>query len=308
MKVLRRPRPARLLVPALFALTPFLSEAAPAGLSPPAGLSGIGDSITQAFAANNSYGDKPEYSFAQGTNATVNSVYSRYRAAGHNIPSRFVSVSGAEMVGGGDNAPAQASRICAMAQKPNRVLIELGGNDVCNRTRNSGSDPTPPMYSVTTYRNSLKAALDQLATCLPTGSLVHVLSMPRVDYLYEAGRQKSFWCPTVWSLAGICRFVTGEGDASRRAKIGQRVNEYNDGILAEVRAADMKAAGRVRFTSDWRGSGMTNSSVGTYRFGSGDIDSFDCFHPYYATGHRKLACTAWESSEGGGNVAACLGS
>ena len=67
---------------------------------------------------------------------------------------------------------------------------------------------------------------------------LHVLSMPRVDYLREAGVNKSFWCRSVWSLAGICRIVTGETDANRRRQVGARIDQYNDGLQQEVTGAD----------------------------------------------------------------------
>lgn len=275
----------------------------------PAKLSGIGDSISQGWGANNWPGEHPEYGFGQGTDAKVNSLYLRYKAKNAAMTKEFVSESGAEMVGGKNNAAGQAARICAMAQKPNRVVLELGGNDVCSRDKGSSSDATSNLYSVTTYRNALKAALDLLGGCLPSGSQVQVLSMPRVDFLYEAGNARNvLTCNLVWSTAGVCRVVTGESSATRRAAIGARVDQYNEGLRAEVDAAATKYSGKVSFITDWRGSATANSSVGTYHFGKDDIDGFDCFHPAKDTGQRKLACAAWEAAEYGSlaNVPTCL--
>jgi lysophospholipase L1-like esterase len=275
----------------------------------PAKLSGIGDSISQGWGANNWPGEHPEFGFGQGTDATVNSLYLRYKAKNAAMTKEFVSVSGAEMVGGKNSAAAQAARICAMAVKPNRVVLELGGNDVCSRDKGSATDATSNLYSVTTYRNALKTALDTLGGCLPAGSQVQVLSMPRVDYLYNAGNAKNaVSCNLVWSVAGVCRVVTGESNASRRGIIGARVDQYNDGLRTEVEAAATRYSGKVAFITDWRGNAVNNSSVGTYRFGKDDIDSFDCFHPAKDTGQRKLACAAWEAAEYGtlSNVPSCL--
>ncbi|HMU38248.1 MAG TPA: SGNH/GDSL hydrolase family protein [Pseudomonadota bacterium] len=275
----------------------------------PEKLSGIGDSISQGWGANNFPGEHPEFGFGQGTDTKVNSVYLRFKAKFSGMTKEFVSESGAEMVGGRNNAAGQAARICAMAKKPNRVILELGGNDVCSRDKGSSSDATSKLYSVTTYRNALKSALDVLAGCLPAGSQVQVLSMPRVDYLYEAGNAKNFiTCNLVWSIAGVCRVVTGEGNASRRAAIGARVDQYNDGLRAEVEAAASRNAGKINFFTDWRGTATANSSVGTYRFSKDDIDGLDCFHPAKDTGQRKLACAAWEAGEYGSlsNVPSCL--
>lgn len=271
-------------------------------LADPAKLAGIGDSISQGFAANNFPGDHADMAFGQGSDREVNSLYLRYKARFPAFAKEFVSVSGAEMVGGSNNAAAQASRICRQASKPDRVVIELGGNDVCNRSKGSASDAASNLYSVTTYRNALKAALDTLGGCLPTGAQVLVLSMPRVDFLYEAGNAKSaLTCNAVWSLAGVCSIVTSEGNASRRRQIGARIDQYNDGLRQEVQAAQSRYGSKVRFVTDWQGPLASNpkSSVGAYAFGKDDIDSLDCFHPYRTTGQKRLACAAWEASEYG---------
>lgn len=296
-----RKRSTQLLLAALVGL-PVLAAAPSARAADPQKLSGMGDSISQGFSANNLPFDHPDLAFGQGTDAGVNSLYTRYKAKFPAMTKEFVSVTGAQMVGGSNNAAAQASRICAQAVKPNRVVIELGGNDVCNRSKGSATDATSNMLSVTTYRNGLKAALDLLGGCLPTGSQVLVLSMPRVDYLYEAGNAKSvFLCNAVWGLAGICRIVTAESDAGRRRQIGARVDQYNDGLKEEVLAADARYAGKVDFVTDWQGSLTTspNTSVGSYQFKSDEISTVDCFHPHKTSGQRKLACAAWEASEYG---------
>lgn len=271
------------------------------GLAQPRKLAGIGDSISQGYSANGLPGDHADQAFGQGTDATVNSLYSRYLARYPGFSKQFESVTGAEMVGGTNNAAAQAMRICMQTQKPDRVVLELGGNDVCNRTRTTSGDPTVNMYSTTTYRNALKAALDNLGGCLPSGSQVLVLSMPHVDFLYDAGNAKnSVVCNSVWFLASVCRIVTAEGDAGRRAQIGARVDLYNAALREETRAADVRYAGRgVRFLTDWQGpmSSRPATSVGTYRFTKDDISLDDCFHPYYSTGQKRLACAAWEASE-----------
>jgi lysophospholipase L1-like esterase len=268
----------------------------------PAKLAGIGDSISQGFAANNFPGDHADMAFGQGTDREVNSLYLRYKARFPAFAKEFVSVSGAEMVGGSNNAAAQAGRICRQTTKPDRVVIELGGNDVCNRGKGSASDAASNLYSVTTYRNALKAALDTLGGCLPAGSQVLVMSMPRVDFLHEAGNAKNaFACNAVWGLAGICSIVTSEGNATRRRQIGARIDQYNDGLRVEVQAAQSRYGSKVKFLTDWQGPLSSNpkSSVGAYQFGKDDIDSFDCFHPYRTTGHKRLACAAWEASEYG---------
>jgi hypothetical protein len=280
--------------------TLFFSAVAAVVLLPAAAqaqkLSGIGDSISQGYNANCPSwffcGEQPSYSFGQGTSSIVNSLYLR----GGFPQKQFVSVSGAEMVGGSNNAAAQASRICAQATRPTDVVLELGGNDVCNRGGVSS------MYSVTTWGNALQAAIDTLAPCLPAGARVHVLSMPRVDFLYDAGNQAG--CGIKWYLAALfgarvtCQIVTTTSPATR-AQVGARIDQYNEEIRARVEAARVLHRG-IRWSTDWRGSraqGFTDTSVGTYRFSGGDVAPADCFHPY-RTGQCKLACIGHKTWNG----------
>lgn len=276
--------------------------------------SNAGDSISQAFSADGILGDHPRYSWVQGTNAAVNSIYLRYRARNPSWQQEPESVTGAELVGGPDSFAAQSQRICSQTVRPSVVEILLGGNDVCNRAKSTTADAALNMYSVVTVVNGLRAGLDQLAACLPQGSKVQMISVPRVDFLYLAGVGKSFLCPAVvWPTARICRIVTGETNAARRAQIGARINQYNQAISDEIGKYDRNSNGRnprrIRFVSDWKGSiegGNANTSIGAYQFGPGDINAVDCFHPNVAA-QGKLACAAWASSpDGSGDVIACM--
>jgi lysophospholipase L1-like esterase len=276
--------------------------------------SNAGDSMSQGSGADGWPGDHPELSWVQGTSDSVYSVFMRYQELVPSFTQQPESVSGAEMVGGGNNFAAQAARICAQEEKPQHVSVLLGANDVCNRPRSSSSDAAANLYSLDTWLNALRAGLDQLAACLPPGATVHVLSFPRVDFLYSAGYAKGLWCPyIVWPTAGICRIVTAERSGSRRAQIGARINEYNEATRAEVELYAANADGRnprgVHFVSDWQGSiedGYTNTSVGTYVFRAADINGTDCFHPS-TLGQRKLACAAWATNpDGSGAVSECF--
>ncbi len=273
-----------------------------------------GDSISQGFGANGWPGDHRNLSWVQGSDERVNSTASRLQATISGFTQEAESVTGAELVGGEDNFAAQASRMCAQTVKPTRVRVLLGANDVCNRSRSNNSDATANMYSLSTWTNGLRAGLDQLAQCLPPRSVVQVLSVPRVDMLYEAGHDKSLWCHWgVWPLAGICRIVTAEGNVSRRQQIGARVDQYNDIIASEIEAYGSNANGRnprgVGFQTDWVGSmatGHENTSVGTFRFTEDDINGVDCFHPNVA-GQARIACLAWgKSPDGAGPTAQCF--
>jgi hypothetical protein len=276
--------------------------------------SNAGDSMSQGSTADGWVGDNPDLSWVQGTSGRVYSVYLRYRELVPAYVQEPESVSGAEMVGGNNSFAAQAARICAQEVKPDFVPVLLGANDVCNRSRSSSADAAANMYSVTTWLNALRAGLDQLAACLPPGAEVQVLSFPRVDFLYNAGHRKGFWCPyVVWPTANICRIITAETNATRRAQIGARINEYNEATAAEAQLYDSNANGRnprgVRFFSDWQGSienGFRNTSMGTYIFGASDINGTDCFHPS-TRAQNRLACAAWATNpDGSGAIGSCF--
>jgi lysophospholipase L1-like esterase len=292
----------------------FVSSATAGVWAPPAKQANAGDSISQGFGADGWPGDHPELSWVQGSDSRVDSTASRTGATFAGFTEEPESVTGAEMVGGDDNFAAQASRICAQQPKPTRVRVLLGGNDVCNRARSSSDDATANLYSVATWTQAIRAGLDQLAECLPPKSVVQVLSMPRVDGLYEAGNAKSYWCSWgVWPLAGVCRIVTAEDNAGRRAQIGVRIDQYNDALAAEVAAyatnANGKNVGGIGFVTDWVGSvatGHKDTSLGTYTFTDADINGVDCFHPNI-DGQARIACLAWaKGPDGAGPSAACF--
>jgi lysophospholipase L1-like esterase len=304
----------RKLLPALAVGLFIVGSAAAEEWAPPSKQSNAGDSISQAFGANGWPGDHPDLSWAQGTDDRIGSTADRTAAFYAGFTQEPESVTGAEMVGGNDNFPAQASRMCAQDAKPTRVRVLLGGNDVCNRARSSNADAAANLYSMTTWTSALRAGLDQLAECLPPKSVVQVLSMPRVDGLYEAGHDKSLWCHAgVWPLAGICRVVTAEGSATRRAQIGAAIDRYNDVLAKEVAAYATNTNGRnprgIGFVTDWVGSiaeGKQSTSIGTYRFVADDINGTDCFHPNLK-GQARLACIAWtKSPDGAGPSASCF--
>jgi len=305
----RLPRPlAASIALAALALSCGGSPAPPPGAPPAFKLSGIGDSMMQGANAS-APGEQLQNSFAQGTSPSVNSIFSRYQGLGQLAGGEeFVSVSGAQMVGGASNALAQAGRICQQAVKPDRIVLLLGANDVCNR-------PTvADLYPVDTFRTALEAALDALgapACGLPAGTRVHVLSVPRIDRLRAAGLDKDVagaaWCLALWSTISICTIITRETDPAVLAQIGARIDAYNDALAAAVAAADAAHGGLagVHFTTDWIGK-APNTSAGTYAFGPADVSDLDCFHPS-VTAQRKLACIAWETWElGGRDVAACV--
>lgn len=301
------------LAPAVLAV--LASTTTPVGAAAqafPVKLTVAGDSLSQGFAADGTIPfDQPWNSWAYGINGDVRSVWSRYRARNPFMLVEPVSRTGADMIG---DFAAQAARICAQSIRPNRAYVLLGQNDVCGAEPSAGPDAAANVPSVDAFVAALRAGLTQLAACLPRGSVVEVLSIVRVDFLFEAGlSQNLFYCPAVWQAANICRIVTGEPDPARRAQIGARIDAWNAAMAQEVSDFDARLGGRnprgLRFVTDWEGSiaeGRQDTSVGTHVFGPEDIDALDCFHASI-TGQRKIACVAWaKSPDGSGTAPACF--
>ncbi len=181
----------------------------------------IADSIGMGYNANctgnttfldllcYSGGDQPENSYFDGTSAAVLSLADRFIAAGASTTySKAAAQSGSEMVGGSNNFAKQAAAVVAAAgRKPVQVKVELGGNDICNRTS------TLQMYTDDTWRAAVRAGLDTLSNRLPDGSSVLLIGVPRVQDLYAAGVAKSAGssrvdCESFWSTYDVCQIAT----------------------------------------------------------------------------------------------------
>lgn len=302
-------------VPVLLGSLLVVGSVAASEWAPPTRQANAGDSISQGFGANGWPGDHEDMSWVQGTDDRVRSTAERTAQIQVGFTQQSESVTGAEMVGGNDNFPAQAMRICAQSVKPTRVRVLLGANDVCNREASASDDATANLYSIETFVNAFRAGVDQLVACMPPKSVIQVLSFPRVDKVYDAGHAKSSWCYLgVWPLAGVCRIVTAEKNAGRRTQLGDAVDVFNDALAGEVAAYGSNANGKnpkgIGFFTDWAGSiatGHANSSVGTYSFTKDDINGTDCFHPNIP-GQARLACVAWEKSpdSDGSHVGDCF--
>src|SRR3954451_21168039 len=96
----------------------------------PASMASTGDSITRAFNSGSAYTDAPANSWSTGTNASVNSHYSRILAAfpGINGHSFNDAVTGAQMV----DLSSQVANV--NSQHVEYVTVLLGANDACRPT------------------------------------------------------------------------------------------------------------------------------------------------------------------------------
>jgi hypothetical protein len=108
---------------------------------------GAGDSIMRGYNANCTSntglfdficygaGDKPQYSFFNGSSSSVTSIVARYVQLDPLFGGdQNAAASGSEMTDPTkNNFATQAAAIVGSASQPARVFVELGGNDLCNR-------------------------------------------------------------------------------------------------------------------------------------------------------------------------------
>jgi len=286
-----------------------------------------GDSITQGFAADCTCnagflglicllcpagGDQPEFSWFDGS-SLGSSVYDFYGGAASGITSSRVSVSGAEMTSGADRFAIQVDDILALTPIPDLVVVELGGNDVCNRgCVDPGSCPDP-LYDDATWTSAIESGLDKLVgfghpTSLPAGATVYLLGVPRVQDLYSAGVAKqsgtsSIDCDAFRDDFDVCEIATlnavlnGEDLPTRLEGISARITRYNeilrDLALAYSSNANGRNPGGIEIVADYVNE--TLPSIGTTTFGANEINGGDCFHPS-VFGQSLLSSGAWSSN------------
>ena len=293
----------------------------------PARIVAAGDSITQGFAADCTCnagflglicllcpagGDQPEHSWFDGS-SLGNSFYGLYGGSGSGIVSSRVSVSGAQMVDGGDRFSFQVDDILALSPIPDLVVVELGGNDVCNRDCVDPSSCGNPLYDDATWTAGIEAGLDKLVgfgnpTSLAPGATVYILGVPRVQDLYAAGVAKqsgnsSVNCDNFRDDFDVCEIATlnapmsGEDLPTRLAALETRIPRYNEIIRDLALAYTTNSNGRnpngIEIVTDYVNESI--SSVGTTSFGANEINGGDCFHPS-VSGQSSIAAGAWLSN------------
>lgn len=276
------------------AVEPSEAEAPMTAEPPVRVLANLGDSISQAFDADDAsppdlrslfgdpssvFHDNPSLSWVQGTDPRVPSVALHHKARFPGLVLVPRSRAGAELVNihrGLPNLELQAKSLAEASARPDLVYVLLGGNDVCNRTPAPAHRPAvEALYAVDALREAARRGLDALATVLQPAATVRFVSMPRVDQLYDvvgdakveatltSGLLVETTCRGLWDAAhgaiegGICPVVTREASAARRAELGARIDAYNDVLAAEVRAMNGDARRnpkRVSFESDWQGA------------------------------------------------------
>jgi lysophospholipase L1-like esterase len=249
---------------------------APASADPqvtgyPDSIASLGDSITQAMDTT-SYGDHPEHSWSTGTDAAVNSLYSRLLAAHPAISGHRYN----DAVSGSQVADISGQAANAVSQGADFVTILIGANDACT---SSEATLTP----VTTFQSQFQAAMQTLTTGLPDARIA-VFSVPDVYILWNILHNNAS-ARFFWAIGSICQALlanptsTAAADVQRRANVRQRVMDFND-VLHDVCATYV----HCRFD---------DYAVFNYQFQTSDVSTLDYFHPSLQ-GQGVFAGEAWD--------------
>ena len=251
------------------------AQAASAATPVPTSMASLGDSITRGFNVCGWYVDCPSRSWSTGSSTSVNSHYRRLLALSPAIYGRNYndSRSGARM----SALNAQAST--AVTQKAQYVTVLMGANDACTSSEST-------MTSVATFKAQFEAAMVTLTTGLPTAQLF-VASIPNINRLWYVGKN-SWAARTAWSTYGICQSLlarplsTTQADVDRRARVTQRVVDYNSALAAVC----------GEYPSNCR---FDQNAVFNYPFALSQVSSWDYFHPN-TSGQAALASVTWARS------------
>ncbi len=233
----------------------------------PNSMAALGDSISRAFDACPTFGECLSAVWSSGTDAGVDSHYSRLLALNPAIADNAHNdaVSGAVM------ASLNGQAVNAVNQSVEYVTIEMGGNDGCKGTE-------AEMTLVATYRSQFQQAMTTLTNGLPNAHIL-VASVPDLFRLWTVGKDSSA-ARSAWTQFNICQSMvanpqsTAPADVDRRARVRQRVIDYNT-ALATV-------------CGQYANCRFDQNAVFDSPFALSDISTVDYFHPSYA-GQTGLA-------------------
>jgi hypothetical protein len=234
----------------------------------------LGDSISQGTNFDIAhFGSNPTYSWATGTQAAVQSVYTRILAGNPNISGKNFnySVNGAKMT----DANGQAVNLNGTPGGIELATLEMGGNDVCTSTEAA-------MTPVATYRTQFQTAMNTLTTGFPNRR-IFILSVPDVYQLWAVLHDNEN-ARNAWAGFNICQSLllnptsTAQADVDRRARVRQRNIDFNT-QLSEVCALYPQCH-------------FDNNAIFNAGLTAADVSNLDYFHPSLQ-GQTNLASGAW---------------
>ncbi|GAB2464218.1 SGNH/GDSL hydrolase family protein [Xylanimonas ulmi] len=250
-------------------------EAAPsptAVSAPPtvARLAAVGDSITLGVNACDEGGPCLDESWAVGT-SDVDAFAARLADESGARPTTLpFALDGATAKDALDHVQE------VIDQRPDVVTVLVGANDACARTFDA-------MTPADRFASEITALLQELTRGLPEATVL-ALSVPDLNQIWEIGKDDPD-AVALWDKSPSCRSLlwhadsTAADDATRRAAVAERVQQFNAAIAGACAAlptcvSDGGALHDVRFSAD-------------------EVSSIDHFHPS-ALGQAKIADVAWQ--------------
>lgn len=249
-------------------------DAAPAAVATyPTSIAALGDSITRAYNAGGWYSDWPSRSWSTGTDSAVVSHYTRLARLnpGVTVTRWNDAVTGAKMAA----LDTQAQN--ARSQGARYVTILMGANDACTKTESG-------MTAVATFRSQFESAMSTLMTQTQPPQVL-VASIPDLHRLYDVGKTSSA-ARNAWNSFGICQSMlanptsTQKADVDRRARVRQRVIDYNTQL-----AAVCATYATCRYDG---------GAVFSHPFELKHLSTWDYFHPN-TSGQAVLANVTWKA-------------
>jgi lysophospholipase L1-like esterase len=273
---------AALCVSAL-AASPAL--ASPAKVGPPTSIDALGDSITRGY---NSQGvgcgtlaDCPANSWATGSNAAVNSYFTRVKALNPSVvlarPQTSSTAGGNDAITGAKmaNLPAEATNAVNAPNKPDQVMILLGANDVC-----TSSEAT--MTSLASFEANLRAGLNILSSGVPDAR-IDISSIPNIFNLWNV-LHNNLSAQLVWGLAGVCQSMLASPTSLSQANVDRRARVQQRNIDLNSKLRDV-CAQYIHCHYDGGAAYALN-------FVASDVGTIDYFHPN-TNGQAKAAAAAF---------------
>lgn len=240
----------------------------------PASMASLGDSITRAFNACGWYSDCTGRSWSTGgASDGVSSHFERMRA----LDSKM-STAHNDAETGADIADLPGQAAAAVSQNAGFVTVLIGANDACTSSEST-------MTSVADFAVRADAAFDILAADT-RGVHVFVASIPDIHRLWEIGKDSSS-ARSAWSFFGICQSMlanptsTAQADVDRRARVRQRVVDFNAVLEAEC--------------AEYVNCRWDGGAVFGYRFQFSQVSGWDYFHPN-ESGQAVLADVTWAAT------------
>ena len=248
-------------------LTPSAQAAVPAAPLPTI-MAAAGDSITRGYDAASGclLTDCPQYSWATGTVASVQSQLSRIIAAPKSATAINVAKTGAKMI------DLDGQLTAAAAGNADYVTILLGANDLCTPT-------TATMTPVATFTSQFQSAVTKFSAAKPN-AYIYVSSIPNVTTLYNLF-SKNAGAKLVWSAGKVCQsLLSSSATAAQRTQVATQETAFNNALKTVC----------ATFSHCLYDNGATYA----VNFVAADVSTIDYFHPSPA-GQAKLAAATWAS-------------